>query len=198
MFIKSINRMLRSDIINVLFKWYNFQSYLEIGVAGLDATFNLIKASFKESVDPRVDPNNIYTYNTTSDDFFKNYAVKKYDVIFIDGLHTEDQIYKDIYNAINYLEDGGVIVLHDCNPSTEDRIATNNGTVFKGFIRAKKELKDWSCFVVDEDDGCGIITKRKILKNKIYDTPELTWDVFVENRNSLLQLISFEQYVQML
>ena len=189
--------MLRSDVINAIFKGYNFQSYLEVGVAGLDATFNLINASFKESVDPRVDPDNIYTYNTTSDDFFKNYALdKKYDVIFIDGLHTEHQVYKDIYNAINHLAEGGFIVLHDCNPLTEDRIATNNGTVFKGFIRAKNELKDWSCFVIDEDDGCGIITKRKILKNKIYDLPNrLTWGVFAENRNDLLQLISFPDFM---
>jgi hypothetical protein len=40
-------------------------------------------------------------------------------VIFIDGLHTFEQTLQDSYNSLNYLAQGGVIILHDCNPPSE-------------------------------------------------------------------------------
>lgn len=190
---------LRTQIINILFGRYGFESYLEIGVASPDANFNKINAVDKVSVDSRKDQGKCYTYNVTSDTYFKNYAGdRKFDVIFIDGKHTEEQVYKDARNAINHLNDNGFIVLHDCNPLTEGHIITNNGTVYKGFIRLKKELKDWSCFIIDEDEGCGIITKRKILENKILDIPVNTWDDFGNNRKELLQLVSFDEFLNVI
>jgi hypothetical protein len=190
---------IRTEILNLIIENYKFQSYLEIGVANPATNFDKINVAFKESVDP-VALNYYkckYTYNVTSDEFFAKYAGdRKYDIIFIDGLHTEEQVYKDGCNAIDHLNEGGFIVLHDCNPLTERHIITNNGTVFRGFIKLKEELPDWSCFVIDEDEGCGIITKRKLLENKIFEVSELTWGTFSENRKALLQLTSFDDFLQ--
>jgi hypothetical protein len=198
----------RTEIINVLFNKFDFQSYLEIGVQVPANNFDKIIAIYKESVDPT--PRGDCTYIMTSDEFFKNHVKNKYDVIFIDGLHTAEQAYKDVYNAINYLNEDGFIIMHDCNPITEyhtrsyeEFIKTGgpwNGTVFNGFIRLKNELINWSCFVVNEDHGCGIITQKQILKNKQFDynTYNFLWKEFDINRNELLQLIDFNEYINIL
>lgn len=195
----------RTEIINILFKQYNFQSYLEIGVRVPAENFDKINAKIKESVDPN--PMGVCTYITTSDDFFENYASDKmYDVIFVDGMHTAEQSYKDVKNAINHLNDGGFIVMHDCNPPTEYHIRSYeeylktggqwNGTVFRGFIQLKNELSNWSCFVIDEDWGCAILTKRKIFENKHsnYNSNNISWNEFDVNRKEILQLITFNKY----
>ena len=58
----------------------------------------------------------------TSDEFFDflrtNEFDRKYDVIFIDGLHKSYQVKKDILNSLQFLNPKGYIVLHDCNPPT--------------------------------------------------------------------------------
>lgn len=199
----------RTDIINHLFKKYNFDSYLEIGVRNAKQNFDLINCKFKEGVDP--DPVTPVKFKMTSDLFFSDYVKnKKYDVIFVDGLHTEDQSYIDIINSIKHLNENGFIVMHDCNPPTEyhirsyeDYLKTRgqwNGTVFKGFIKLNVELVDWNCFVVDEDFGCGVITKRKLKKEfpKLEKIPSnIGWEYFNENRNKLLNLISYEEYLNL-
>ena len=66
--------------------------------------------------------NNKY-FTMTSDDFFINYKntliSSPPEVIFIDGLHTFEQTLQDCYNSLNYLAEGGAIILHDCNPPSE-------------------------------------------------------------------------------
>lgn len=100
--------------------------------------------------------------------------------------------------------------MHDCNPPTEFHIRSYeqylktrgqwNGTVFKGFLKLKQELVNWSCFVINEDFGCGIITKRNILKNNILacNIDDLNWNYFSDNRNSLLLLKTFDEFCRML
>lgn len=195
----------RTKILNSLFDRYNFESYLEIGVRVPSENFDLINSNIKHSVDPN--PKGLCTYIMTSDVFFNDYASQKYDVIFVDGLHTAEQSYKDVHNSIKILNDGGFIVMHDCNPPTKYHTRTYeeylngggqwNGDVYKAFLLLKKELSNWSCFVINEDFGCGILTNRKILKN-IYenDIYNITWNDFDIKRKELLQLITFDEYLK--
>ena len=58
----------------------------------------------------------------TSDEFFEQ-NVNKFDFIFIDGLHTYEQVHVDIENSIKALNPGGWIAVHDlmlrnCSRST--------------------------------------------------------------------------------
>jgi len=193
----------RTDVINLIFDKFCFKTFLEIGTRNPADNFNKIKATTKHSVDP--DPRRRYTYNMTSDEFFKK-CKQKYDVIFVDGFHEEEQTYKDIKNSINFLNYKGFVVVHDCNPPYKfftrsykeflERPGAWNGTVYKAFIRVKHELQKWSCFVVEENFGCGIITERIILENKLFegDIKNITWEFFEKNRKKLLQLISFDDY----
>ena len=178
--------MNRWDIINKFIQDRNYKSYLEIGVSSGEC-FRHIKAERKVSVD--TNPNTNATYNMTSDEYFKAHRTK-YDVIFIDGLHTADQAHKDINCAIAHLNPGGIVVVHDCHPETElmQQPYTNQhfwtGDVWKAFVVARKTLP-YECYVLDWDFGCGIIdTSRKRTAN-VDDLPDdiclLCWRDFTEH-----------------
>ena len=86
--------------------------------------------------------------------------------IFIDGLHEYDQVYKDIKNSIKFLKDDGIIILHDCLPSSIHHQAVPryksiwNGDVWKAVvnIRTRPELDTITCCI---DFGLSIIRKKK-------------------------------------
>lgn len=202
--------MSRTDIINHIIKKYGCENYLEIGVRDTDENFNLINSKNKDGVDPS--PLKPVNYKMTSDEFFKTHAKEKmYDVIFIDGMHTAEQVYIDVKNSIKHLNPNGFIVLHDCNPPTKFHTRSVeeyykkrgewNGTVYKGFIKLKQELTDWKCFVVDEDFGCGVITQNNVsdVNQPMKDIPEeIGWSYFNENRINLLDLKTYNDFKNIL
>lgn len=205
---------IRTNIINLIFEKYNFHSYLEIGVYYPENNFNHIKASLKHSVDNLLGAKGWYTHHMSSDEFFYYHAGnQKYDVIFIDAMHEENQCYRDVKNSIKHLNEDGFIVIHDCDPFLESHIISYedfingpchrwNGTVYRAFIRLKNELKDWSCFVVEETEagGSGILTKTNLIKNTPlpFDVNNFSWNDYLNNRKEALQLISFDEYKQLL
>jgi hypothetical protein len=86
-----------------------------------------------------------------------------YDLIFIDGLHHSDQVDKDIENSLARLNEGGFIILHDCNPPTIDRAVEDffgqpwNGTVWKAIYKLRCSKPDIDICVLDWDEGVGVI-----------------------------------------
>lgn len=107
----------RVFVLKYLIKRYGYKSYLEIGCCR-DDTFKQIDLADKVGVDPASGG----TVRDTSDNYFlANYhgPRRKFDLIFIDGLHTSDQCHKDLINALAFLEDGGTIMMHDCLPPSE-------------------------------------------------------------------------------
>lgn len=108
--------MKRYDYINKRIKEGNYKSYLEIGV---DKGNNFVRVICETKIG--VDPNCSYPHalKMTSDDFFESNN-EKFDIVFIDGLHTAEQVEKDIVNSMARLNKGGVIILHDINPPTEE------------------------------------------------------------------------------
>jgi hypothetical protein len=93
--------MTRTQIVQYFINKYNYNSYLEIGVWE-GSTFKHIRTTNKDGVDPGQYCDSAFVnYKTTSDDFFQNHIKRKYDIVFIDGLHTAYQVSKDIYNSSN-------------------------------------------------------------------------------------------------
>lgn len=193
--VKNKKIMRRTDIINTFIEKYEYKSYLEIGVSN-GANFNGVNIDLKESVDPakgeyeHADP----TYKMTSDEFFNKYPDKKYDIIFIDGLHHSDQVDKDIENSVKALNPNGSIVLHDCNPHEEihQRVPREseywNGDVWKSFVKFRHNNPSFDCYTVNTDTGCGVIRPKR-------DLPEdLTYDWLVENRNYALDVITPDEF----
>ena len=199
--------MHRTQLINHYLSKTTTKNYLEIGLWFGD-TFRAIGANIKDSVDPDTDKNAVYKMG--SDEFFDEIAptlTYKYDVIFIDGLHHTDQVDRDIQNSLNFLNEGGVIVLHDCNPISEmrQRVPADfdiwafgwNGDVWKSIFkfRLNNSHLNYDVFVIDSDEGLGVIVPNKLGQEIDIEMPEnLDYDFFEPNKNRILNLISPDDF----
>ena len=188
----------RWDLIKYLINKYNYIDYLEIG-CDQDQLFSKINIQNKVGVDP-VSGGNL---RKTSDEFFKENN-KKFDLVFIDGLHTYKQVKKDIINSLNCLKENGVVLVHDCMPDCMSKQAvpryrmTWNGDVWKAIVdlRHNSNLNIYTCEI---DQGIGIIKKEKntsILKidKKIKD---LKFKDYYENYNKYLRVININEFKKM-
>jgi len=97
----------RVDLIKKIIKIKNFSSYLEIGCDN-NQVFSQIAINDKVGVDPVSGGN----FRGTSDLFFFN-NVKKFDLIFIDGGHSQETVYKDWVLSQQLLDKDGVIYFDD-------------------------------------------------------------------------------------
>ena len=130
-----------------------------------------------------------------------------FDIIFIDGLHLEKQVDKDIQNSLDCLSENGIIVLHDCNPPTSHMARETyrteygyepwNGTVWKAIYQLRTTRKDLHVSVVDTDWGIGIIKR-----NELHDTKPIEnnnefyeYNIMDANREEDLGLISIEEFL---
>lgn len=167
--------------------------YLEIGVSKGQA-FQKISADVKFAVDPAfrltertreiADSKARVTryFETTSDAFFENEKAvleqHPIDVALIDGLHTYEQVVRDVENTVRYLREDGVIFLHDCNPpfelagrraeSWDDFMAQQkgplkiglwNGDVWKAIVELRSTRPDLLVGVLKCDQGVGFVRK---------------------------------------
>jgi hypothetical protein len=96
-------------------------TYLEIGVE-TGYTFNNVHFQNKTGVDPLPHFESEDLVIKTSDDYFLQDAntSKKFDIVFIDGLHQCEQVAKDINNSIRFLNKNGKILLDDIIPLNYD------------------------------------------------------------------------------
>ena len=187
----------RSEIIQDIIDLKNYKSYLEIGCDN-DQNFNKIKIYKKFGVDP-IRGGNI---RKTSDDFFFQNK-DSFDCIFIDGLHEYDQVKKDIINSLKYLNDGGVIFVHDCLPRSyfEQAVPRSQhvwtGDVWKSIVEFRT-YDNLDICVGKLDMGLGIILKRKNsnkLSISVKDFKNLKYKEFFENYETYLNLISYNKVI---
>ncbi|MDP1728622.1 MAG: class I SAM-dependent methyltransferase [archaeon] len=193
--------MNRTEIINILIKKNNYKTYLEIGVntpAQPGYNWDGVRIETKHGVDPSVDT----TYKMTSDEFFDKHITMNYDIVFIDGLHIFEQAHRDIVNSLNHLNDGGTIVVHDCNPKkeiTQRRIRATSvwhGDVWKAILKLRIENPDIQIYTINADEGCGIIQKSSQVLLKPMDAKEdiYTYNFFKNNKEKILNLISVKEF----
>ena len=135
------------------------KSYLEIGVDNPDQVFNHIDAEKKVGVDPyeldgdtgchlwnkenrdemiaNIDPEAEF-HRKTSDEYFEDLAKsKKFDIIFIDGLHLAEQVEKDFFNAYRHLKKrNGIIIIDDVCPNNhhEAKVPPTPGQGWRGSV----------------------------------------------------------------
>ncbi|MAF25196.1 hypothetical protein CL634_06435 [bacterium] len=188
--------MNRIHIINFLAEKIRAKDYLELGVSR-GICFARINVENKIGVDIKthnaVRGGNV-THVMTSDDFFEQND-KKFDLIFVDGLHVEEQVKRDILNSVECLNDGGYIVCHDMSPKSEEKQNDPpewNGTCWRAWVRIRSERDDLDMSVVDVDQGCGVITKNA--SQKLIINEDLTWKNLVKNRKEWLNLVSVEKF----
>ena len=129
-----------------IFKNANIESYLELGVANGGSFF--VNSIFLQNTakklycvdnlaykDTRVQqteskilskvnklkemfPDKTFKfYNSTTDDYFKT-SKDYFDCIFIDADHSYEEVKKDFENALNHVNDNGILIFHDIDNST--------------------------------------------------------------------------------
>lgn len=198
----------RVHLIQYFIDKYKFNSYLEVGVKNR-VTFDKINCREKVGIDPILagDSNpteGIALYAKDSDTFFKTNK-RKFDIVFIDGLHLYEQTMRDTINSWNCLNLNGVIMIHDCLPtncviSSRVRVTSEwTGDVWKSIVWFRESYPKIDCSVVNVDYGCGVIIKSndEILtvpkRQKKYLKLNFNW---LQLNLNLLNIKTFEQ-VQM-
>ncbi|MED5350422.1 MAG: class I SAM-dependent methyltransferase [Candidatus Thermoplasmatota archaeon] len=206
-------RVRRFDIINYLVKNLNLKSYLEIGVNG-GWTYDKIDIEYKECCDPVVHPDfdpQRLNYHMNSDEAFSEIRRlgKKFDIVYIDGFHEKNQVFRDIINSLEILNENGVIVTHDCSPPNQlSADIRKSGNCYQAIVKLKISRPEITLCVVNTDLGCGIISgsvERKGAKfsdnskiNEIIeqnrdlfldDTLEFSWGFFDSRREDLINRI---------
>lgn len=186
----------KTILLNTLIEKFGYTSYLEIGQGKAEDNFNHINCRIRIGVDPDSTCNAAYCL--TSDEFF-DLNKAKFDLIFVDGLHHNDQVYRDIINSLNCLNSNGTIVVHDCNPKNEGMQAVPRtqdfwtGDVWKAWVGLRSERSDLEMFVLKNGNGCGVI---RAGKQKTISTPDsLTYRYFDENRDYLLNFKTVNEFL---
>tara|TARA_B100000287_G_scaffold319420_1_gene303250 strand:+ start:484 stop:1164 length:681 start_codon:yes stop_codon:yes gene_type:complete len=185
----------RWDMIKFLQSKKQFKNYLEIG-CDQDQLFSKINIENKIGVDPVSGGNT----RKSSDDFFSTNKIN-FDLVFIDGLHEYDQVKKDILNSLKFLNPNGIILVHDCLPSSMSKQAVPryrmswNGDVWKAIVdlRCEKNIEIFTCEI---DQGIAIIQNKNntdllsINKKPI----ELKFHDFYNNYKKYMRVISLEDF----
>jgi len=178
----------RVTACNDILEAFQGTQYLEIGVSH-GYILDVIRAENKIGVDPKPPSevvkkiDNATYFSMPSDEFFATEAPallgdRGIDVALVDGLHEYRQALRDVENCLAYLNEDGVIVMHDCNPSTESAgvppselaaarqraIAEGqpnphvwNGDVWKTVVHLRSTRSDLHVFVLDCDHGLGFV-----------------------------------------
>ena len=185
----------RSEILNKIIDMKKFKDYLEIG-CDQNELFEKIIIENKIGIDPH----NGGTHRMTSDAFFKDNK-KKFDIIFIDGLHSYKQVKQDIENSLNCIRNNGFVLLHDCFPFTYyDQAMPRaqrkwNGDVWKSIVQFR-ERDDLSTLVGAFDNGIGLIYKKKN-KNKLFLNKNIgntTYQDYFFNYQRYLNLVDYKYF----
>jgi hypothetical protein len=157
----------RIALVNLLLAKKAGPSYLEIGCAD-NSLFDSVPVARKTGVDPQRGG----THRTTSDAFFAQNQ-ERFDVIFIDGLHTYEQVRKDVVNSIECLAGGGWVAMHDMLPKNwiEQHIPVISATAWTGdvwkvaFELASTDGVDFKILKIDRGVGVFRVTKRDVRLN---------------------------------
>jgi len=201
------------NIFNYLIEQNNYKSYLEIGLDNA-GTFNSINIENKYSVDPyfmtgmdnirrEEDIPKCLTWRMTSDEMFETVAKDmKFDLIYIDGMHTEEQVGRDIINGLKHLNVGGKLVCDDCIPASyEAQIVPRiqglwNGDVWKAIVMLDKYGVSYR--TINEAFGWCVIDYTENLSNvNQLQKCTITYEEFERNKSKLLHIITMDEFIEL-
>jgi len=156
------NKKNRKFIVQDIIDKKKYKSYLEIGCFD-DELFNVVKIEYKVGVDPVTGG----TIRLTSDQFF-NSNKENFDCVFIDGLHTYEQV----------------------TPRCQ---FTWNGDVWKAIVecRTNKDLDVYTCYA---DFGIGVIFNRPNKNLLNYNNANFSKIDFKEYHKDPYQLMNIIEY----
>lgn len=183
--------MNHTELLQQLINEHSYKSYLEIGY-GQGVNFNAIEVDKKVAVDPNMNFEGFIegcTYiHETSDTYFGSLDGRtKFDIAFIDGEHSADQVERDIINAWQHLKKGGALVIHDVWPDKEEmtRVPRETkiwtGDVFRAWAGLLEAYPDLKTDLIKDDYGIGVVYFDKDIKIEPgFTKHDLTFDEYTK------------------
>jgi hypothetical protein len=198
---------MRWDVLNELLDGTTERRFLEIGVQHGQCG-KAVRAAEKWGVDPEplggAERGYARFHRGSSDSFFARLGAEQFfDVVFVDGLHEAEQVYRDVENALAHLAPGGFVVMHDCNPLTEiaQRVPRAsrlwNGDCWKAMVRLRQRA-DLDAFTINTDHGIGVVRKAPNPAPLEGVPADLGYAHLAADRERLLGLVPADRWVERL
>ena len=94
------------SIITCVDMWENNKEQNEFDLSKVEINFDKNTKKYK---------NNLKKYKQSSDQFFRNNKniINYYDIIYVDGDHYYETVFKDVMNSFKALKNGGIMILDD-------------------------------------------------------------------------------------
>lgn len=205
----------KTDLINWLGWQAGYTSYLEVATSTAGLLFSMISSDVFSSVDRIMyclpadyDDGWPISHRTEAADSTAGFgalasAGRTFDLIFVDGRHTYEDARRDLLFALDRLNPGGTVVVHDCRPSRPE-VATPNfkegpwlGVTYLAFLDLVAERPELGYCVVDLDTGCGILrpSASSRARPRSAELDYRDWSVYLANQKELLNLVSVEQFL---
>lgn len=148
-----------AERINLLAKVMHASTYLEVGVSKGDTFFD-INLSHKSAVDPSFqfdlasvdNKEGIFFFAMTSDIYFEDidYICRNiykqdilFDIVYIDGLHTFEQSYRDFTNSLSHANDNTLWIFDDTVPCDPWSAIPDVAKSFKYRAMANSKINPW-------------------------------------------------------
>lgn len=221
--------MRKYEIAQLLARQFGYRSYLEICTATTGFTFSQVdKEQFQQyvrlmySCPPDFsdgEPLDLVTESESGEALFGEVvrSGERFDLVFIDPLHTYASSLRDLVFGLQLVKDDGVVLVHDCNPPNptcaepEFRPGEWCGLTFAAYLDLVLFNRGLHYLTVDTDYGCGVISKtwRPALLSDPPNNATLAaqwrtldlsqkYSFLAEHRASLLHLVSVEEFRQRL
>lgn len=141
-----------------------------------------------------------------------------FDVVFVDGCHEYECTRRDLQDALNLVNDNGIIVLHDCLPQSQAECAPVRGNLewwlglsYKAYLDILMARSDlWYC-TVDTDLGCGMIRSNQKTRHykraidgddacirawrNVGDNYDLAFHLYERNRDALMNVVTVNRFL---
>lgn len=207
-------------------------SYLEIGVDNPNSTYLNVVADKKVAVDPYSDNSNkCHLWDSknrdgfivmlengenstfkreTSDKYFDKLSKRtKFDLIFIDGLHTYEQVKKDVENALKHLKTEGLIILDDALPNNalEAVDVPKEGAPWRGTVYkyvAEERMKGDSELNIFCSDYMNLAVIQKgnpdipVFKRVEFPNPIVSYEFYYTFKNELMNVLPLKDFLNKL
>ena len=217
----------KTDLINWLGWQAGYTSYLEVATETTGLMFGLISRDVFSSADrvmyrlhPKYDDGLPIWHRTALADSTECFraleaAGRTFDLVFVDSYHTYESSRRDLELALERLQPGGTVVVHDCRPAKPE-LATPSfkegswlGVTYLAFLDLVNERPDLEYCVVDLDTGCGILRPRRHVtadrdRAAVDPAPARRrppaldyrdWSVYMANQREILNLVSVNQFL---
>ncbi len=190
-----------TQLLQALIDKYSLKSYLEIGVKNPCNNYDKIKCDYKDGCDPDLSQpdarNGATIARMSSDEFFeRGYQIKPgYDLIFIDGDHTEEQVKRDFENSLRCLSDNGFILIHDCLPEKEETTVVPrqtkvwHGSVYKFAMSIRDNYDGVKFKTFNIDEGCMLCWKDNEATKAVFNLKVYDWEMYLKWRKELMNVV---------